>query len=341
MGAGQGGESGSMAPEDLELPEGKLPYDSDLQQQRLKAWQPIIHPKQAFVVLLISGLAMIGIGAFVEISNAETVEFSQRYDDRSACSVNTNTSAPAVYCNVTLDIQKKMEGPLQFSYQLTSYFQNYRRYVKSRSDWQLADVAGTLETCDPLENFGNKTLYPCGLVASSFFNDSFTAFACGSSGTDCVELTGNSWKETGIAWKSDRDKLFKERPLESGETNIGPNGFALPAVNNEHFIVWMRAAGLPKFRKLYSTIDRGFSEGDKLIIQINSNYPVSTFSGSKSIVLEETSWMDGKNNFLGALYMTVGSMATLSAIIFAIIQYKRPRPLADPNSIPDSCRAAW
>ena len=26
MGAGQGGESGSMAPEDLELPEGKLPY---------------------------------------------------------------------------------------------------------------------------------------------------------------------------------------------------------------------------------------------------------------------------------------------------------------------------
>jgi len=58
----------------------------------------------------------------------------------------------------------------------------------------------------------------------------------------------NGWQRQGISWRSDRDKKFIARPLRADETDIGPNGFPLTPIDDEDFIVWMRAAGLPTFR---------------------------------------------------------------------------------------------
>ena len=40
-------------------------------------------------------------------------------------------------------------------------------------------------------------------------------------------------------------------------------------VTNEHFIVWMRTAGLPSFRKLYGRIDSDLPAGTELNFAIN------------------------------------------------------------------------
>ena len=39
-------------------------------------------------------------------------------------------------------------------------------------------------------------------------------------------------------------------------------------VMDEHFIVWMRAAALPRFRKLYGRIEKGIPAGTQLKVDI-------------------------------------------------------------------------
>uniref|UniRef100_A0A7S2TZW9 ALA-interacting subunit n=1 Tax=Lotharella oceanica TaxID=641309 RepID=A0A7S2TZW9_9EUKA len=316
----------------------RLPHDKKWKQQQLPAWQPIATPRSTVITLLLTGSLLVIIGSVLVSSNNQITQIVERYDNR--CDLG------ATRCNISMNINEEMENsdnPLHFSYGLTNYYQNFRRYVKSRSDWQLADVEGTLETCEPLENYdngttGRRTLYPCGLVANSYFNDTFRAFYCPPNSDTCELLTGNDWKSTDIAWQSDVDTKFRSRPLASDETNVGPQGFALPPVDNENFIVWMRAAGLPTFRKLYSTVDRSFQKGGTVLVEITNNYPVSSFDGTKSIILEEVNWMYGKNSFLGILYLLWGCICLISAAAFAVYQHVNPRKFGDPELIPATAR---
>ena len=80
-----------------------------------------------------------------------------------------------------------MKKPVFMYYKLTDFYQNHRRYVKSRSDAQLrgienlppsdvtadcsdSHVENSTEGGDKLSN----VVSPCGLIAWSLFNDSFT-----------------------------------------------------------------------------------------------------------------------------------------------------------------------
>jgi len=81
-------------------------------------------------------------------------------------------------------------------YQLDNFYQNRRRYVKSRDNSQLAGTYSTkISGCDPIQkvsdlwpkqkiNLNKNTMngdlpaIPCGLVAKSLFNDTFTLDKC-------------------------------------------------------------------------------------------------------------------------------------------------------------------
>ena len=45
-------------------------------------------------------------------------------------------------CYINISIPNKMEPPIYMYYKLTNYYQNHRRYVKSRSDMQLRGMSG-------------------------------------------------------------------------------------------------------------------------------------------------------------------------------------------------------
>jgi hypothetical protein len=51
-------------------------------------------------------------------------------------------------------------------------------------------------------------------------------------------------------------------------------------MTNEHFIVWMRTAGLPSFRKLYGRINQDLEAG-KYTLTIENKYDVTPFQGGK------------------------------------------------------------
>lgn len=177
-------------------------------------------------------------------------------------------------CIVQFTIPEDMKPPVLFYYRLTNFYQNHRRYVSSFYQEQLkGDVVapdGVLNSpCKPLSDAGNgQVYYPCGLVANSLFNDSFA---------NPIKLTTGDSKanetyvmsQDGIAWSSDKDlygkypddmdfKKFIPPPNWQGQYPDGRYSKEHPPPNlakDEHFMVWMRTAGLPTFSKLYMRSD--------------------------------------------------------------------------------------
>lgn len=107
----------------------------------------------------------------------------------------------------------------------------------------------------------------------------------------------------------------------------------LKGVTDEHFIVWMRTAGLPTFRKLYGRINNNLKKGDTLTFQVNANYEVSSFNGEKYLVISSVGQFGGKNPFLGIAYIVVGSISLMLGVLFALKHYFSPRAFGDVNKL--------
>jgi hypothetical protein len=93
--------------------------------------------------------------------------------------------------------------------------------------------------------------------------------------------------------------------------------------------VWMRTAGLPTFRKLYGKIDKKLIKGSVLTFNVNLNFEVNSFDGSKAIVISNLGEFGGKNSFLGISYIVVGSVSLLLGLLFLLKQKLSPRTLGD------------
>ena len=87
----------------------------------------------------------------------------------------------------------------------------------------------------------------------------------------------------------------------------------------------MRTAALPSFRKLYGRIEEDLNAGDVLKVNLMNNYNTYSFGGTKKLVLSTSSWLGGKNDFLGAAYMFVGSSCIFISLVFLLLHMKNPR----------------
>jgi LEM3 (ligand-effect modulator 3) family / CDC50 family len=261
-------------------------------------------------------------------------------------------------CLLKFSIPENMGSPVFFYYKLTNFYQNHRRYVKSFQSDQLKgtalDNSSLGGNCDPisLDPTSKKPYYPCGLIANSMFNDTFS------------NLTNQRTKEvyvmqnySGISWDSDKD-LY-------GKTNYKPNQIIPPPnwqaryPNNytdanpppdlsqdESFQVWMRTAGLPTFSKLAQRNDTHFLSAGEWQILINSSrhyrflvqlgcilimhltlldFPVTEFGGTKSIIITTRTVMGGRNPFLGIAYVVVGGLCVLLGAVFTVAHLVKPR----------------
>lgn len=95
--------------------------------------------------------------------------------------------------------------------------------------------------------------------------------------------------------------------------------------DQEDLIVWMRTAALPSFRKMYGRIEEDLDADDVIVVQLMNNYNTYSFGGKKKLVLSTSSWLGGKNNFLGVANLFVGTFCILISIIFLLLHVKNPR----------------
>uniref|UniRef100_A0A914S5I9 Cell cycle control protein 50A n=1 Tax=Parascaris equorum TaxID=6256 RepID=A0A914S5I9_PAREQ len=92
-------------------------------------------------------------------------------------------------------------------------------------------------------------------------------------------------------------------------------GFGL---ENIDFIVWMKPAALPKFRKTYRTLNRTTA-------LFTNDYPVNNFDGKKRFIIA-LDMIGPSSPFLGIAYMTFGLFSVLVTAVFFILHLRQQMP---------------
>ncbi|XP_051138285.1 ALA-interacting subunit 5-like [Andrographis paniculata] len=319
------------------------PKYSRFTQQELPACKPVLTPGLVMATFLVFGITFIPIGLVHLSASDNVVQLVDRYDQEC---VPANYSFPGSAdnrmlgfiqdakvdktCFRKLTVPKKMAPPIFVYYQLDNFYQNHRRYVKSRSDEQYRDPDDETDTgsCSP-EGVDDSLhpIVPCGLIAWSLFNDTY------SFKRNNVEVPVN---KKGISWQSDRDRKFGSNVFPKNFQNRNPIGGGkldekLPLNQQEDLMVWMRPAAMPTFRKLYGRIETNLEASDVLDVVIQNNYNTYAFNGQKKLVISTTTWIGGKNDFLGKIYITVGGFCLFIAVIFIILYLIKPRRLGDTS----------
>jgi len=216
------------------------------------------------------------------------------------------------------------------------------------------------------DNEEKEIIYsPCGLIARSVFNDTYSFYQTNPTTGLRESVTVDDSLET-LVFAMDRRSRYQrqeqyfespfggdERRYQNPRTNhtnvaqwlLVPGTYGAPQVFNEsgqplfpggvadpHFIVWMRTAPLPNFRKMWGKL---VLPGDELVlpidVEIDNRYPVGGFGGAKKLVLSTANWQGGRDFFLAGAYFAFGALLFLLGLVFSCKYLRKPRPLGDVN----------
>eukprot|EP01064_Diplonema_japonicum_P037628 TRINITY_DN8874_c2_g1_i1.p1 TRINITY_DN8874_c2_g1~~TRINITY_DN8874_c2_g1_i1.p1 ORF type:complete len:443 (+),score=75.85 TRINITY_DN8874_c2_g1_i1:55-1329(+) len=188
-----------------------------MREMRMDHWYPMHSAPWVISAMVLVAAVFIPLGALVLIASDRVKEVQIPYqgvDGNPPCTWDRKVSLSGPnpdpwdvvdHCktNVTFEITETITAPVFLYYKLTSYNQNFRYLVRSRSDEQLQGGGSCscedATACPPyitygqqsqqghyIVNFTNGTpesrdmaswnLLPCGQIAYTFFNDTYNLY---------------------------------------------------------------------------------------------------------------------------------------------------------------------
>lgn len=363
----------------------RRPPNTAFRQQRLKAWQPILTPNAVIplLFLLAAIFAPLGIAIFYTTYNVQvlTVDYSQcsslvnetmdsipsrnvdyhfkKNNLNPDCKwqvLNTTNSDGTILqqCKIEFNSPVDIQPPIYFYYRLTNFYQNHRKYVESYDLGQLKGLAvakdSLSDNCKPLKVDSNdKIIYPCGLIANSYFNDLFSDPILLNARTGADNQTYEI-SQKDISWPSDRNGgKYKKTQYAASDivpppnwAKMFPDGYTddnIPDLEQwEALQNWMRTAGLPSFYKLHGkNTTQALSQGTYQLT-IDLNYPVEVFGGTKSFVITTNSIFGARNMALGVIFLIVAIVSLVLAVGFLAQYLIKPRRMGDHRFLQSSDR---
>lgn len=121
--------------------------NSRFKQQTLPAWRPIPSFRSTMITFTVFGIIFLALGIALYVMSDKIIEKVQVYSDAVNCPQGVGKN-----CTITIKVDQQIEAPIYVYYQLDNFYQNHRRYVKSRSFDQLkgADTYADSD-CDPIK----------------------------------------------------------------------------------------------------------------------------------------------------------------------------------------------
>uniref|UniRef100_A0A8C2ZPX4 Cell cycle control protein n=1 Tax=Cyclopterus lumpus TaxID=8103 RepID=A0A8C2ZPX4_CYCLU len=336
-------------------PSARRPDNSAFKQQRLPAWSPMLTANTVLPFFYFMGPFCVLLSPF-----DSPLSFQLDYTKAGSCDEcfemrkNVSKAALNCFCKVEFRIEKafkvtnaplkQLRGDVFFYYGLQNFHQNLRRYMDSRDDGQMVGRTTNLKNpstyCEPfIKDQKGLPIAPCGAVANSVFNDSFTLSYHGGSSGPAVPVP---LLRQGITWYT--DKNIKYRNPKDGNMTLAqvfqgtaqPRYWQKPAYEldprdpanngfiNDDLIVWMREAAFPNFKKLYGVLYRAkkpFIKGlpaGNYSVDVSYNFPVQHFRGRKQVVLTTVTWFGGQNHFLPIAYLITSCLTLLVAVVLTV-----------------------
>ena len=239
------------------------------------------------------------------------------------------TSCPSK-CNISFNLSENIKSPIYFYYKLENFYSNHIDYVKSKNYNQLRGEIVSEKTidssckymsrnkdyfktknqseilsCDNNIMDSNSIMNPCGLIASSMFNDNFSLYDSKGNKVDIID------KE--IACEMDKKKNFKN--------NENWKNIQWKDKEDEHFMIWMNMELFPNFIKKWGYINKNLTKGEYTMC-IENKWGKQQWNVKKYFVFAKGN-IFGSEKFFGYILIICSAIELLFIIIIFLNKYKQ------------------
>jgi len=327
---GEGGRQGSK----------RRPRGSRFAQQGLPSYTFVLTWRGVVLAAVCTGTWLLVVGIAVLLASDMVGKITVQYDGPPKRAPlgsakeelhYLNCSVPGVgqtaSCVYSLTVAQDMEPPVYIVYTVDPFYQNYNSYMQSVIYDELLgrpmDESLRRAACSSrstrLTPDGDH-IYPCGLLATTVFNDTFELLGLPLTTQDSLESMKSDYTRFANPrnWSSWRDMswLWERYPMVT-TPELG--------VESRHFVSWMLPEFFSHVNNLYGAVGTPLRKGETLTLRINASFPVESLGARKQVLVMTKGLLGGRNYPFAVVLMANGGFCFFMAIVISAIHWLCPR----------------